>query len=59
MPTFLPGEFHGPRNLEGYSPWGRKELDMTEGLSLSEHFHLKNEYKFEEDINKQKSLGKT
>ena len=20
----LPGEFHGQRSLEGYSPWGRK-----------------------------------
>ena len=27
---FLPGEFHGQRSLEGYNPWGRKELDMTE-----------------------------
>ena len=25
----LPGEFHGRRSLTGYSPWGRKELDMT------------------------------
>ena len=23
---------HGWRNLVGYSPWGRKELDMTERL---------------------------
>ena len=29
-PVFLPGEFHGQRSLEGYSPWGLKELDMTE-----------------------------
>ena len=27
---FLPGKFHGQRSLEGYSPWGCKELDMTE-----------------------------
>ena len=27
--VFLPGEFHGPRSLVGYSPWGRKESDMT------------------------------
>ena len=27
---FWPGEFHGL-----YSPWGNKELDMTEQLSLS------------------------
>ena len=29
-PVFWPGEFHGL-----YSPWGRKESDMTERLSLS------------------------
>ena len=29
-PIFLPGEFHGQRNLAGYSPWGCKESDMTE-----------------------------
>ena len=29
-PVFLPGESHGGRSLVGYSPWGRKELDMTE-----------------------------
>ena len=29
-PVFWPGEFHGL-----YSPWGRKESDMTEWLSLS------------------------
>ena len=28
-PVFLPGEFHGERNLVGYSPWGHKELDVT------------------------------
>jgi len=27
-PVFLPGEFHGQRSLEGYSPW--VQLDMTE-----------------------------
>ena len=27
---FLPGEFHGQRSLVGYSPWGHKELDMTD-----------------------------
>ena len=29
-PVFLPGESHRQRNLAGYSPWGSKELDMTE-----------------------------
>ena len=26
---------HGQRSLVGYSPWGRKESDTTEQLSLS------------------------
>ena len=33
-PVFLPGKFHGQRSLEGYSPWGRKEWDTTEQLSM-------------------------
>ena len=32
IPVFLPGEFHGQRSLEGYSPWGRKESDTTEQI---------------------------
>ena len=28
--VFLPGESHRQRSLAGYSPWGHKELDMTE-----------------------------
>ena len=37
-PTWLvlPGKCHGQRSLVGYSPWGRKESDMTEQL----HFHF-------------------
>ena len=27
---FLPGKSHGEKNLVGYSPLGRKELDTTE-----------------------------
>ena len=34
-PVFLPGESHGQRSLEGYSPCGHKESDTTERLSLS------------------------
>ena len=37
-PVLLPGESHGQKSLVGYSPWGRKESDRTEGfhfLSLS------------------------
>jgi len=33
-PVFSPGEFHGQRSLVGYSPWGCKESDMTERLTL-------------------------
>ena len=33
-PVFLPGESHGQRNLAGYSPRGREELDMTKWLTL-------------------------
>ena len=29
-PVFWPGEFHGQRNLAGYSPWSLKEWDTTE-----------------------------
>ena len=36
-PVFWPGEFHGL-----YSPWGRKESDTTERLSLS-HLYLTTE----------------
>ena len=32
-PVLLPGEFHGQRRLVGYSPWGRKESDVTEYLN--------------------------
>ena len=35
-PVLLPGKSHGQRSLVGYSPRGRKELDMTERL----HFHF-------------------
>ena len=35
-PVLLPGKFHGQRSLTGCRPWGHKELDMTEQLSL--HF---------------------
>ena len=38
-PVFLPGESHGQRSLAGYSPWGCKELDMTEQLI---HTHIQN-----------------
>ena len=36
-PVFLPGESHGQGSLVGHSPWGLKESDMTEWLSI--HYH--------------------
>ena len=33
--SILAGESHGQRSLAGYSPWSHKELDVTEGLTLS------------------------
>ena len=35
-PVILSGEFCGQRSLAGYSPWGQKESDTTEQLTLSE-----------------------
>ena len=35
--SILAGESHGQRSLAGYSPWGCKESDTTERLTLS-HF---------------------
>ena len=38
MPVFFPGEFHGQRSLADYSPWGPKESNIAEGLTLSLSF---------------------
>ena len=34
-PVLLPGKSHGPRSLVGCSPWGHKELDMTDWLDFT------------------------
>ena len=44
----LPGKSHGQSSLAGYSPWGRKESDMTEQL----HFTLPNIYYNSAEIQK-------
>ena len=36
-PEFLPGQSHGQRSLAGYSPQGRKELDVTKQVTLSSY----------------------
>ena len=38
-PVFLPGESHGQRSLAGYSPWGHKESDTAEQVSVRTHTH--------------------
>ena len=38
--SILPGKSHGQRSLEGYSPWGRKELDTTERLHFTKDVFL-------------------
>ena len=34
---FLPTKSHGQRGLVGYNPWGHKELDTTQWLSMQAH----------------------
>ena len=36
--SILAWRFHGQRSLAGYSPWGRKESDMTEWLQFLSFF---------------------
>ena len=36
-PVVLPRESHGQGSLAGYSPWGRKECDMTESDPSEPH----------------------
>ena len=36
-PIFLPGEFHGQRNLAGYSPWDCKGSDTSEEKAMAPH----------------------
>ena len=33
-PAFFPGKSHGQKSLAGHSPWGCKEWDTTEWLSM-------------------------
>ena len=42
---FLPGESHGQRSLAGYSPWSRKESEMTERLTCA-LLHVDKQFKF-------------
>ena len=40
IPVPLPEKFLGQRSLEGYSPWGCKESDTAEQLTLWLHFRV-------------------
>ena len=44
-PVLLPGEFHGWRSMVGYSPWGHKESDTTERLSIHLLTHKQTKHK--------------
>ena len=44
-PVFLPGEFHGQRSLVGHSPWGCRESDTTERLTLKKAHRKKTKNK--------------
>ena len=55
-PVFLSREFHGQRTLAGYNPWGRKESDRTEQLTL--HTEVKeDEDWFKKRVNNVESYG--
>ena len=61
IPVFLPGEeSHGQRSLVGYSPWGCKELDITERLTQNSNNILYLKHRCEDCIiGKGQSLQKT
>ena len=39
IPVFLLGDFHGHRNLVGYSPCGHKHFNTTEQLTRRRQWH--------------------
>ena len=43
IPVVLLEEYHGQRSLAGSSPWGSKESDTTEQLTIS-LFFLEDQY---------------
>ena len=43
-PVFLPGKSHGWKSTVGYSPWGRKELDMTKWLHLTQYTKINSKW---------------
>ena len=46
-PVLVPGKSHGPRSLVGYSPWGHKDLDISEWLHfLSSWWFRKSQFPY-------------
>ena len=54
-PVYLSRESHGQRSLAGYSPWGCKELDMTEHPRAHTHTHT---HTRTEEVERQEEEGK-
>jgi len=54
---FLPGKPHGKRILVGYSPWGHKEWDRNERLSLAHSPQPWVRTKWEEELQKLTTRG--
>ena len=44
-PVLLPGESHGQRSLVGYSPWGHRESDTPERLSMHTEYISRNSHR--------------
>jgi len=40
IPAFLPGESHGQRSLEGYSPWGCKSWTWLRNYTTTAYITL-------------------
>ena len=53
-PIFLPGKSHGQRSLVGYSPWGCKQSNTTERLSIHSTCI---KYTHEQDILEKKNIS--
>ena len=49
-PVFLPEELQGQRSLVGYSPWGHKELDVTEHAHIHTYMQMYSIYYITESL---------
>ena len=56
-PVFLPGESRGQRSLAEYSPWGRKESDSTERLTLIHSTGIENSFAVSREIEVRERAG--